>query len=44
MKHTDKLKNQLNNLQQLLDLDFKSNHSIITNSLKRDVKKLLPSL
>ena len=30
--------------KRLLELEFKSNHSIITKGLKRIVKKVLPSL
>ena len=31
-------------LKRLLELQFKSNHSITTKALKRVVKKVLPSL
>ena len=31
-------------LKNLLELEFKSNHSIITKALKRAVKKTLPTL
>ena len=30
--------------KRILELEFKSNHSIITKTLKRVVKKVLPSL
>ena len=49
MKYIDAIKNQLNifnrqYFKKLLDLEFKSNHLIITEILKRVIKKVLLSV
>ena len=50
IKYTDTSKNQLkrylieNISKRLLELEFKSNHSIMSKAIKRVIKKVLSSL